>query len=228
MTGDWVGLVGELTGLAAVVAFSPFTVLPAIALVLHSERPRPTGAAFIAGWLVAKAAITVLFVGIPRLLDQMQGTPPQWTAWLRVGAGLIFIAMGLWYGLRARGRTATPGSGTNWLNRIKRITPAGAGAVGVFLTVVNPKLVLMCAAAGFAIGTAGLGPVGTTAAVTYFTLLGGSTAAVPILAYLIWSHRVDRLLDRWRDWMQRQQVTITVAVLVLLGAALLFNGIRAV
>ena len=85
----------------------------------------------------------------------------------------------------------------------------------------------MCAAAGFAIGTAGLSTLGTTAAVTYFTLLAGSTAAVPILAYLVWSHRVDRLLERLRDWMQRRQVAITVVVLLILGVALLFNGIHA-
>ena len=73
----------------------------------------------------------------------------------------------------------------------------GAAAAGASLTVVNPKVVLMCAAAGFAIGTAGLSTLGTTAAVSYFTLLAGSTAAVPILAYLVWSHRVDRLLERF-------------------------------
>ena len=41
-------------------------VLPAIALVVHSDRPRPTGLAFISGWLVAKAAttnVTVLLTG---------------------------------------------------------------------------------------------------------------------------------------------------------------------
>ncbi len=85
----------------------------------------------------------------------------------------------------------------------------------------------MCTAAGFAIGTAGLSTLGTTAAVAYFTMLAGSTAAVPILAYMVWAHRVDRLLERLRDWMQRRQVAITVVVLLIVGVTLLFNGIRA-
>ena len=227
MSGGWGSLLGEVTALAMVVALSPFSVLPAIALVVHSERPRPTGMAFICGWLAGKAAITLLFVQVPRLLHGLQGTPPHWTAWLRVAAGLLFIAAGIWYWRKHRREPVASVDAPQWLDRIKRITPVGAAAAGAALTVVNPKVVLMCAAAGFAIGTAGLSTLGTTAAVAYFTLLAGSTAAVPILAYLVWSHRVDRLLERLRDWMQRRQVAITVVVLLILGVALLFNGIHA-
>ena len=227
MSGGWGSLLGEVTALAMVVALSPFSVLPAIALVVHSERPRPTGMGFICGWLAGKAAITLLFVQVPRLLHGLQGTPPHWTAWLRVAAGLLFVAAGIWYWRKHRREPVASVDAPQWLDRIKRITPVGAAAAGASLTVVNPKVVLMCAAAGFAIGTAGLSTLGTTAAVSYFTLLAGSTAAVPILAYLVWSHRVDRLLERLRDWMQRRQVAITVVVLLILGVALLFNGIRA-
>ncbi len=94
MPGGWGALLGEITALALVVALSPFSVLPAIALVVHSDRPRRTGVAFICGWLAGKAAITLLFVQLPRLLHGLQGTPPHWTAWLRVAAGLLFIVAG--------------------------------------------------------------------------------------------------------------------------------------
>lgn len=227
MPGGWGALLGEITALALVVALSPFSVLPAIALVVHSDRPRRTGVAFICGWLAGKAAITLLFVQLPRLLHGLQGTPPHWTAWLRVAAGLLFIVAGGWYWGKHRREPTTSVDGPQWLDRIKRITPLGAAAVGAALTVVNPNVVLMCAAAGFAIGTAGLSTLGTTAAVAYFTMLAGSTAAVPILAYMVWAHRVDRLLERLRDWMQRRQVAVTVVVLLIVGVALLFNGIRA-
>ena len=227
MAAGWGSLLGEVTALAMVVALSPFSVLPAIALVVHSDRPRRTGVAFICGWLAGKAAITLLFVQIPRLLHGLQGTPPHWTAWVRVAAGLLFIAAGIWYWFERRRQTVASVEGPQWLDRIKRITPVGAAATGAALTVVNPKVVLMCAAAGFAIGAAGLSALGTTVAVAYFTLLAGSTAAVPILAYMVWSHRVDRLLERLRDWMQRRQVAITVVVLLILGVALLFNGVHA-
>ena len=216
-------MLGEVTALAMVVALSPFSVLPAIALVVHSERPRPTGLAFIAGWLTGKAAITTLFLGVPRLLNHLHGNAPHWTVWLRIVAGIVFVAAAIWYWRRP----ATEVQGPRWLDRIKHITPAAAGAVGVALTLVNPKVVFACAAAGFAIGTAALSAPATVAAVAGFTLLAGSTAALPILAYLVWSHRVDRALDRFEQWLRRNQVTITAIVLLLLGVALLLNGLRA-
>ena len=55
------------------------------------------------------------------------------------------------------------------------------------LTVVNVKVLLACAAAGLAIGAAHVGTLGTGVAVVYFTAIAGSTAAVPILAYVVWT-----------------------------------------
>ena len=45
----------ELIPLALVVALSPLSIIPAV-MVLHTPRPRPTGLAFLAGWLIGLAA----------------------------------------------------------------------------------------------------------------------------------------------------------------------------
>lgn len=222
-TGWW-SLLGEVTAFATVVALSPFSVLPAIALVVHSERPKPTGAAFIVGWLTGKAALTIAFLQAPRLLDGLDRPAPHWTAWLRIVAGALCIAAAVWFGTKP----VRPVEAPHWVIKIKRITPAGAAAVGVALTVVNVKVLLACAAAGFAIGAAQLSGLGTAMAVAYFTALAGSTAAIPILAYLIWSHQVDRRLERFKNWMQRRQAVMTTILLALIGIALLYNGIGAV
>src|SRR5258708_6553995 len=51
----------ELIPLALVIALSPLSIIPAV-LVLHTPRPRPTGLAFLLGWLVALAILTAIFV----------------------------------------------------------------------------------------------------------------------------------------------------------------------
>lgn len=224
MSTGWGSLLGEVTAFATVVALSPFSIIPAIALVVHSERPKPTGAAFITGWLTGKAALTVLFLRAPRLLDGLDRPAPHWTAWVRIVAGVLCIAAGIWYWFKPPRPVETP----QWVRRITRITPAGAAAVGVALTVVNVKVLLMCAAAGFAIGSAQLSGLGTGVAVAYFTAIAGSTAAIPILGYLIWSHRVDRQLERFKNWIQRRQAVVTTVLLALLGISLLYNGIGAI
>jgi uncharacterized membrane protein YidH (DUF202 family) len=224
MSAGWGPLLGELTAFATVVALSPFSVIPAIVLVVHSARPKPTGLAFVAGWLTGKAAITVVFVQVPGLLDGFDRPKPHWTAWLLVGLGLLSIAAGVWHWFKPSHAVEAP----RWVTSIKKITPAGAAAVGIALTVVNFKVLLACAAAGFAIGAAQLGALGATATVVYFTAIAGSTAAVPILAYTVWTQQVDRQLERFSDWMRRRQTVITTVILVLIGIALLYNGIRAI
>ena len=224
VAAGWGSLLGELTAFATVVALSPFSVIPAIALVVHSERPKPTGLAFIAGWLTGKAALTVLFVQAPRLVDGLDRPVPHWTTWVRIAAGILTIAAGIWYWFKPPNTVQAP----QWVMRIKSITPLGAAAVGIALTVVNVKVLLMCAAAGFATGAAQLSSLGTIVAVGYFTALAGSTAAIPILAYLVWNHQVDRQLERFGNWMQRRQTVITTVLLIAIGIGLLYNGIDAV
>ncbi|MDX1885716.1 GAP family protein [Mycolicibacterium sp. 120270] len=77
-------MLGELIPLALVVALSPVSIVPAVVLVLHTDRPRPTGLAFLAGWLIALAVTTAVFVRVPDLIDGFDESPP-WGPWLRIG-----------------------------------------------------------------------------------------------------------------------------------------------
>jgi hypothetical protein len=223
MWHGWLPLLGELTALAAVVALSPFTVVPAVALVVHSDRPRPVGLAFITGWLVGKAAITVAFVQVPQLVHKLDGPTPSWTGWLRIGLGLLALVGGVIYWRRSQPSIESP----RWAGHIKRIAPVSAAVTGVVLTVINIKVVAACAAAGYVIGSSPLNTGGIAGAIAFFTLVGGSTAAVPILGYAIWTHRIDRFLAVFRDWMQRRQRVFTLIVLGLLGGALVYSGANA-
>ncbi|MCU1679158.1 MAG: hypothetical protein JWM93_3916, partial [Frankiales bacterium] len=57
MSANWGSVLTELIPLALVVALSPLSIIPAV-LVLHSPRPRPTGLAFLVGWLLGLVALT--------------------------------------------------------------------------------------------------------------------------------------------------------------------------
>lgn len=223
MWHGWLPLLGELTALAAVVALSPFTVVPAVALVVHSERPLPVGLAFIAGWLVGKAAITVAFLQVPQLVNRLDAPAPSWTGWLRIGLGVVLLAGGVFYWRRSTSHTDSP----RWVGRIKRITPVSAAATGVVLTVINVKVVAACAAAGYLIGSAPLSAAGVVGTITYFTLIGGSTAVIPIVGYAIWSHRIDRFLGAFREWLERRQRALTLIIFGILGGALVYSGAAA-
>ncbi len=141
----------ELIPLALVVALSPLSIIPAV-LVLHTPRPRPTGLAFLTGWLVGLAALTAVFVEVSSLLGGLRDKPPSWASWLRIAIGGALIVFGVYRWLTRKKSAHTP----KWMQSLTKLTPLRAGLAGIALTIVNPKVLFICAAAGLAIGTAGL------------------------------------------------------------------------
>jgi uncharacterized membrane protein YidH (DUF202 family) len=215
-------LLGELIPLALVVALSPVSIIPAVVLVLHTDHPMPTGLAFMAGWIVGIAALTAVFVQVPHLVDGLDRGSPSWAPWVRIGLGILLIALAVarWM---TRHRTTRPPA---FLDRLSRITPVGAAVIGFLLVIANPKVLVMNAAAGLIIGTSAVGAT-LWLAVAFYTLVAGSTVIGPIVAYLVVGERVDRQLERMRDWMQREHAAVTAVILVVVGLLLLLTGIRA-
>jgi hypothetical protein len=109
----------ELIPLALVIALSPLSIIPAI-LVLHSPRPRPSGLAFLVGWVVGLVAVTTLFVGISGLLGGGMGAgqPPSWASWARIVVGVALIVFGI-------SRWLTRHSKPHQIPGTKHITEAG-------------------------------------------------------------------------------------------------------
>ena len=211
----------ELIPLALVVALSPLSIIPAV-MVLHTARPRPTGLAFLAGWLIGLAALTAIFLEVSNLLGGLGNKPPGWASWLRVVVGAALIVFGIYRWLMRKRSAHTPA----WMQRLGRLTPVTAGLAAVALTVVNPKVLFMCAAAGLAIGTAGLGSAHVLLPVVWFVAVAGSTVAIPILAYAVSGDRLDEPLRRLKEWMERQHAVLVAAILIVIGLLVLYKGIH--
>lgn len=212
----------ELIPLALVIALSPLSVIPAV-LVLHTAQPRPTGLAFLAGWVVGLAVLTVVFLELSSLAGGLHKDPPGWASWLRivVGAGLVVFGGYRWL---TRSRSAhTP----KWMQTLSKLTPARSGLAAMALTVANPKVLFMCAAAGLAIGTAGLDhTTDVWIGVAWFVAVSASTVALPILAYAVSGDRLDGPLERLGNWMERQHATLVAVILVVIGILVLYKGIH--
>lgn len=211
-----------LIPLALVVALSPITVIPAV-LVLHTPQPRKTGLAFLIGWLVGVAGLTAAFVAASGLLGGLRTTAPSWASWLRIIVGLALIAFGIYRWAQRHGHGEMPG----WMRSFTSMTPLRAGLTAAALAVIRPEVLFMCAAAGLAIGSAGLGVAGSWQAAVFFVVVAASTVVIPIMGYLAASHRLDPALNRLKDWMEQQHTAMLAIVLVLIGAMVTYNGIHA-
>jgi threonine/homoserine/homoserine lactone efflux protein len=210
----------ELIPLALVIALSPLSIIPAV-LVLHTPRPRPTGLAFLLGWLVALAVLTAIFVEVSGLVGGLD-KPPPWASWLRIAVGAALIVFGTYRWLTRKRAAHVP----KWMSSLTTITPSRAAVTAVILVVVNPKVLFICAAAGLAIGTEGLGRAGAYLAVVYFVAVASSTVALPVLAYAVSGDRLHEPLTRLKDWMERQHAALVAAILIVIGILVLYKGVH--
>ena len=211
----------ELVPLALVVALSPLSIIPGI-LMLHTPRPRPTSLAFLTGWVLGIAAVTAVFVGVSEAADSADN-PSRWGPYVRIVVGAALIAFGIYRWLTRNRSARAP----KWLTSMTSIGPARAFLTAVLLSVTNLKVFAMCAAAGAAIATAGLGRPGTWQAVAGFDAGAASAVALPVLAYQVAAERLDQPLDRLRIWMERNHGAVMSVILLVIGVALLYKGIHA-
>jgi hypothetical protein len=218
---NWASVLTKLIPLGLVIALSPITVIPAV-LVLHAPRPRPAGLAFLGGWVLGLVALTAAFVGASDLLGGLHQTPPRWASWLRVVLGLALIAFGVFRWLTRHRHTKTPA----WLRSFTKLTPVRAGATGAAL-VIRPEVLILCAAAGLAIGTGGLSAAGAWICGAVFVVVSASTVAIPILGFVAAGDRLDDALERLKVWMEENHGAMMAVILVVIGLIVLYNGIHA-
>jgi threonine/homoserine/homoserine lactone efflux protein len=214
-------IVTELLPLALIIALSPLSIIPGI-LILHTAHRRTNGPAFLVGWLLGLTALTVAFIGVSALFAGPGHAPPRWASWLRIAIGVALIAFGIvrWLG-RHRRPHEIPG-----MRHIADARTGKALTIGALLTLVNPKVLFVCAAAGLAIGTAGLQTRGMALATVAFVGLAGCTVALPIVAYMVFGARLDPTLERLKAWMERNNAALVAGILVIIGLLLLYKGIH--
>ncbi len=114
-----------------------------------------------------------------------------------------------------------------WMTRMSSLSPGKAAMTAAALTVANVKVLFICAAAGLAIGSAGLDSPSVWIAVGWYVAVAGSTVALPILGYAVSGERLDPpALNRLKDWMERQHAVLVAAILVVIGLLVLYKGIH--
>ena len=88
----------------------------------------------------------------------------------------------------------------------------------------NPKVALLAVAGGFSLGADTHGPGRELGLVVAFTAVATSTAVLPVLANLAFGERALHVLGRVKDWLVAHLDAVLGAVLVVIGAALLWKG----
>ena len=217
-------VIGELLPLGVSVAISPIPIVAVILMLLSGQAAR-TSTGFLAGGVVGIVVVTVVvLVLVGQAASTSAGQPSTASSVLKLVFGVLALALAVrqW---RERPKPGEAAELPKWMSTIDSLTFGKALGLGFLLSAVNPKNLVMCLAAGTAIGAAHLSGGGDVVAVVVFTVIAASTVAIPVIGYLTARSKMAGPLESLRDWLTQNNATVMVVLLLVIGVVLLGKGI---
>jgi threonine/homoserine/homoserine lactone efflux protein len=216
--------IGEVLPLAVVVALTPSAII-GVVLMLATPRGRTNGPLFILGWVLGLAAGgTILLLLSSGIGASEQGQPANWVSILKLALGLLLLVIALkqW---RGRPRGDREAKMPSWMQTIDQFTAPRAAGLGVLLSVVNPKNLLILVAAVAAIAQTGITAGKQAVALAIFIVIGTVGPGAPVVIYFGMGDRSKGILDELKAWLVQNNATIMAVICLVIAAKLIGDGI---
>jgi len=217
-------VIGDILPLALGVAISPIPIIAAI-LMLLSPKAKGTSVGFLIGWVLGIVVAVTLFTLLASVIPEQDpdaSKPISGVIKILLGVALLFLAVREW---RSRPKPGEEPVLPKWMAAIDEMTAGRGFVLGFLLSAVNPKNLLMAAAAGVIIGTGGLTVGEAALAILVFVLIAACTVAVPVIAYLVASKRMAGPLESLRGWLVHNNATVMALVLLVIGVVVIGKGL---
>jgi hypothetical protein len=216
----WIDTELALTSLAAML--SPTTLTFSVLVLVLGDRPLRTGFFFYLGALTATLGIGVIaaFVIGDAAASQTPASPKTWVAILDVVIALVLLA---WV-VRVVRRPSDPKQIASAVEKMSKVASSPAVAiVGAGAALANPGAFIPIALKNIS----ELDPSAGQYVVDwlFFTLVSLLPLALALLLLVAAPERAEHVLGGARGWLERHAMTIAAAIVTLLAASLLRNGI---
>jgi len=219
--------IGELLPLAVAIAISVTTIITTV-LMLLSPKAKSRTVGLMVGCVVGVGGAVALFMLLADLLpSQDSGGSSLVVSAIKIVVGVLLVVLALrqWRGRPAGGDQAEL---PNWMAGVDSMTPGKALVLGLLLSAVVPKNLLLALSAGLIVGEAGFSGGQAAVVIVLFTALATSTVAVPVVAHLVASARLRGPFERLREWLVENNVTIMVVALFVIGVVMIGNSIASI
>lgn len=204
------------------VAVNPLAISAGIVL-FGGDDPRGKGVPYVTGWLLGLAFLIALSAMVAGWQAGEHGAETRLAIDLgRAAAGLLLIAIAAWTLLHDRGGASAP---PRWLGALDGFGRGRAMGLGGFLAVVSLKNLLLVAAAGAAMGAAGLSLPALLVVAAIFLAVCAIGLLAPLLVRLRGGAGGAAVLERWRAWLVTHAATLTAVTMLLVGTHLILSAL---
>ena len=216
----WIDAELALTALAAML--SPTTLSFSVLVLVLGERPLRTGIWFYVGALGATLGIGIVaaFVLGDSAANSTPSSPKTWVSIFDVIAGALLLA----FVVRTLRKPPNPKRATTMIAQMQKVASSPAVAIlGAGAALANPGAFIPIALKNIS----ELDPSATEYIVNwiFFTVVSLLPLAVAIVLLIVARRWAERLLVGVRGWLERNARTVAAAIIVLLAASLIRNGI---
>jgi hypothetical protein len=206
------------------VAISPVPII-AVTLMLFSRRARVNGLMFLLGWVVALAVVSgVAYAAADQANAATDSTASDSIAWGKIVFGVLFLM------LAARNWRSRPAPGTEpempkWMAGIDALEPVKALGLGLLLAGVNPKNLMLAAAAGAGLAALGLSTVDAIGSLIVFVVIASITIAGPVIYYLLGGEHAKANLDEMKNWLALHNNAVMAVLFLVFASKLIADGL---
>jgi threonine/homoserine/homoserine lactone efflux protein len=216
--------VGELLPLAVAIAISVTTLITMVFMLL-SPKAKSKTVSLLMGCVIGVAGAVGAFTVLADLLPTATSSgssPAASVIKMVVGALLVILALRQW---RERPTSGQQAELPKWMAGVDAMSPGKAFVLGLLLSAVVPKNLLIALSAGLIVGGAQISGGQAAVIIVLFTVVATSTVAVPVVAHLVASERMRGPFEELRQWLVENNVAIMVVVLLVIGIVLIGNGL---
>jgi hypothetical protein len=219
-----VDAIGEVLPWAVAVAISPIPII-AVILMLFTPKANTNGPAFLVGWVVGLSLVAGIIYSLADGADA--ATDPDAASgvgWGKVILGLLllFLALKQWRGRPGPGETPTM---PDWMDGIDDFTPVKSLGLGVALSAANPKNLIITAGAAASIAESGLSSGDAAVVIAVFVVLASLSVAGLVAYRLFGGDGARESLDRLQAWLGIHNAAVMTAILAVIGAKLIGDGL---
>ena len=111
------------------------------------------------------------------------------------------------------------------MQSIDSLASGKAVGLGLLLSAINPKNLMLTIAASVAIADASASTGESALLLAIFVILGSLSIAVPVLYYLIGGEQAKSTLDGWKTWLGANNATVMAVLLLVMGTVIGSKGL---